>query len=359
MINLNLPINSVSFGQVSTGLLRDLYKRKKEILLAPLHDLDLASQKEDLDFKKWIEEAAARFPIEYNRENKIFRLWHLNGSLSSFAEEQVLLSFYELDNPTPQERNVIKNNHKVLFSSEETVNLFKSLGHKNVEYLPLYFDSDNFYPTNKKYFQDERIVFNISGKLERRKHHVKAIRSWIRKFGSNAKYSLQCAIYNGFLSPEQNQNLTHQMLEGKRVFNVNFLGFMGKNEIYNDFLNSSHVVLGVSGGEGWGLPEFQSAALGKHAVILNASGYKGWANDKNSILINPSGKISSVDNVFFKAGADFNQGDIYDFNEDDFISACEEAIKRVESGKKNKEGLKLQEEFSVTRFSDSILKTLN
>lgn len=359
MFSLNVPVNSVSFGQVSTGLLRDLCKRKKNVLFRSIGAVDLSTQKSDSDFKEWLDEASSRFEIEHSRKNKIFKLWHLNGSVESLSERQVLLSFYELDRPTPQELNVVRNNYKLLFSSQETVDLFKSLGNKNVEYLPLYFDSENFFRNEKQYFQDGRIVFNISGKLERRKHHVKAIRSWIRKFGNNPKYSLQCAIYNGFLSQEQNGALVHQILEGKKVFNVNFLGFMGKNEIYNDFLNSAHIVLGVSGGEGWGLPEFQSVALGKHSVILNANGYKGWANEKNSVLINPSGKISSIDNVFFKAGEKFNQGDIHDFKEDDFISGCEEAIKRVESKEKNKEGMKLQEEFSVRRFSDSVLRLIS
>jgi len=46
----------------------------------------------------------------------------------------------------------------------------------------------------------------------------------------------------------------------------------------------------MSGGEGWGLPEFQSVALGKHGVILNSSGYQDWANEKNTVMVQPNGK---------------------------------------------------------------------
>jgi hypothetical protein len=52
---------------------------------------------------------------------------------------------------------------------------------------------------------------------------------------------------------------------------------MNENSIYNEFLNSADIILGMSGGEGFGLPEFQSIALGKHAVLLNAHAYKTWA----------------------------------------------------------------------------------
>ena len=35
--------------------------------------------------------------------------------------------------------------------------------------------------------------------------------------------------------------------------------------------------------------------------------------------------------VFFPEGGQFNQGELYDFEEDDFIGGCEEAISRVDS----------------------------
>ena len=59
--------------------------------------------------------------------------------------------------------------------------------------------------------------------------------------------------------------------------------------------------------------------------------------------------------MFFRKGENFNQGSIFDFNEDDFISACEEAIKKVESNRVNEEGLKIQKDFSVSRTTDAIL----
>jgi hypothetical protein len=230
------------------------------------------------------------------------------------------------------------------------------LGCDNVHYVPLGFDSHNFESTNKEYHDDDRIVFNLCGKFEKRKHHAKAVASWIRKFGNNKKYALQCALWNPFLSGEQNNTVISSLLGGQTApFNVNFMGFMQKNSQYNDFLNSADVILGLSGGEGWGLPEFHSVAMGKHAVILNCSGYKGWANEKNAVLVEPSGKIPAYDKLFFQQGAPYNQGSIFDFDEDSFVSGCEKAIARVEKNRVNKEGTKLKEEFTYPKTLDSIL----
>ena len=81
---------------------------------------------------------------------------------------------------------------------------------------------------------------------------------------------------------------------------------------------------------------------------------------KNSILVEPKAeKIPAYDGVFFNKGNAVNQGNIFDWNEDDFISACEESIKRVESDRLNKEGLELQSEFSVDKTVNILLEGLS
>ncbi len=359
MKSFHLPINSVSFGQVSTCLVRELVARGEQFRLANIGPCDLGTQGDEAELKPVIEDLNKRFQSEHIRKDSIFKLWHLAGSIESFSQRQSLLSFYELDSPTKLELNVVKNNNKVYFSSKETVELFRNFGCSNVEYLPLGFDKWNFEETGKSYFTDDRIVFNLTGKMEKRKHHAKTVRSWIKRFGNDPKYSLQCAIYNPFFKPEDNQAITKSLLGSNKYFNVSFLGFMQKNSIYNDFLNSGDIALAMSGGEGWGLPEFQSACLGKHIVALNASGYKGWVNEENSTLVSPSGKISAVDNIFFKQGDQVNQGNIYDFDEDEFIAACEKAIEKTKANRVNEAGKKLKDEFSYAKMLDKIIQDLD
>jgi glycosyltransferase involved in cell wall biosynthesis len=358
-IPLNLVANSLSFGQVSTSILRELYNRKEEVFLSVIsNQIDLSAQEKDEDFERWIDLSRSQFLKYHSRDNRIFKLWHLNGGLDSFSKEQVLFSFYELDEPTEEEVNIVKNNYKVLFSCEEAVEHFKKAGCDNVYYVPLGFDDFNFSNLDKEFYDDDRIVFSLLGKFESRKNHARIIKAWLKKFGNNKKYSLHCALWNPFLSPEENNSVIALALEGKTYYNTVFTGFMQSNKQYNEFLNASHVVIAMSGGEGWGLPEFQSVALGKHAVVLDASGYRGWANEENSVLVKPSGKKPVYDEKFFFKGAPFNQGELYDFNEHAFIAACEEVIKRVEGSRVNEAGKKLKEKFTYSKTVDSILEHL-
>ena len=366
-IALQLPINSVSFGQISTALLRTLFEREKsgqlphDLYLFPISGIDLASQVVNQDFANWLQNKVTRALESYSKDIPVFKLWHLNGSLESYGQKQALLSFYELDNPTKIELNIARNNHLCL-SSKYAVNVFKMFGIES-EYIPLFFDHYNFQQTNKQYHADDRIVFNLCGKLERRKHHAKVIHTWIKKYGGNPKYALQCATYNVFMgqNPQEcdknNNELIRQILGGQeKPFNVSFLPHMRENAVYNDFLNSGHIIIGMSGGEGWGLPEFQSVAMGKHAVLLNAHSYKSWATPEMATFVQPSGKITSVDNMFFKQGEPFNQGNIFDWNEEEFLLGCDMALKKVAANPINTAGLELQKTYTVNSFADNVLR---
>jgi glycosyltransferase involved in cell wall biosynthesis len=361
MTTLNLPVNSVSFGQTSVGFLRHLFEKNpnEPISLFPIGESDLSAQTVvSQEFFQWIQAGFHRAIRTHNKNNPIFKLWHLQGSMESFSKNQYLFTFYELDSPTVEEINIVKNQEKVFVSSKYTKQVFEDCGCNNIVNVPLFFDKSNFSQKKKEFFLDWRITFNVVGKFERRKHHVKIIKSWIKKFGKNTKYFLNCSIYNPFMRPEENQAVWSNLVEGVRYENVQFLNFMPKNDLYNDYLNSGDIVIGLSGGEGWGLPEFHSVALGKHAVILNAHSYRDWATNENSVLVNPSGKIEAYDNKFFVKGNIFNQGNIFDWNEDAFIAGCEEAIKRVEANRLNTAGLALQEKFNVGRFVDTIVNEI-
>jgi len=356
---LNIPINSVSFGQISTILLREFYFNKISIPICPIgQNIDLSTQEITQEFIDYLNQNINLFYTKHSRKNNIFKLWHINGSLESLSEKQILLSFYELDNPTDVEINIVKNNHKVLFTSQYTVDLFNRAGCANVKYIPLCFDKYNFKTIEKQYFSD-RIVFNLLGKLEKRKNHKKVIQSWLKKYGNNRKYHLQCSIFNPFLKVEDQEHLIKNIiLENKEYYYISFLNFLQANSEYNDLLNSADIWIGLSGGEGWGLPEFHSVGLGKHGIIMNEHGYKGWANQSNSTLIKGSSKIEAYDGIFFNKVQPYNQGNIYDFDEDEFIDACEKTIAKVEKNKINLNGLKLQEEFSSEKFYNNIIKEL-
>tara|TARA_Y100000310_G_scaffold344500_1_gene457591 strand:+ start:236 stop:1330 length:1095 start_codon:yes stop_codon:yes gene_type:complete len=361
-LSFNTPINRVSFGQVSLALLREAFVNKDEVLSLPISNPDLSSHaaSTDKDFFNWVEKGIRDFPTKHSRDRPTFKLWHLEkqNGFSHVSDNQALMTFYELDSPTELEINIAKNSRKLIVTSRFTKEVFESAG-VSADYIPLGFDESNFQTLDKQYHTDGRIVFNLCGKFEFRKRHTKILSAWAKKYGNNKKYALQAAVFNPFIDENGNNEAISKALNGERYFNISFLPMMQTNEMYNDFLNSGNIVIGMSGGEGWGLPEFQSVCLGKHAVILDAHGYQSWANSENSVMVSSTSKIDCVDGLFFKKGESNNQGKIFDWTEDDFLSACDMAIERVEADRVNQEGLKLKEEFSYKNTYQKILEVLN
>lgn len=357
-LNIQVPLNVVSFGQVSVTILREFFKKGYQPCLFPIGPIELQSQQIDQEFGTWIQSCLNKSIKYYKRDNPLFKLWHLHDAMNSVSLKQTLYTFYELDSPTDEEINIASNIDSLVFSSNHAKRVFEDSGVTNCTNIPLGFDVSNFKKTSEANFTDGRIIFNVVGKLERRKHHHKLIRAWLKKYGNDKRYYLQCAIWNPFFKPEELQHYYNQILDGKQYFNIEFHPFFGSNYDYNQFLNSGHIVLGMSGGEGWGLPEFHSVGIGKHAVIHACSSYLDWANEENSILIKPNGKVPAYDGKFFAQGNFFNQGNIFTFDDDEFLNGCDLAIERYKNNPINWAGLKLQQEFTYEKTVSELEKII-
>ena len=355
--SVQLPLNNLSFGQVGFNLLHEFYKKGLRPAIFTDGNVDPSAYDFDPQFLNWIKSGINIAPVKHSRDHTVLRLWHINDSWRTYSDRQILLTFHETDSLTNAEANIASSS-ELCVTSKFTQKVFKEKN-LNSTLCSLGFDSLHFKKINKQYFDDGRITFNLCGKFEKRKHHAKVIKAWIKKFGKNKKYSLQCSLHNPFYQ-DQNQlkSIYSEILGNKHIFNVTFMQFMPKNAVYNDYLNSGDIVIGMSGGEGWGLPEFHSVGLGKHAVMLNATAYKEWATSENSVLLEPSGKIEVYDNKFFVKGGPFNQGNIFDFDEDNFIAGCEQAIERHQKNPINEAGLKIQTDFTYSKLADNLISLI-
>ena len=351
---INAPINGLSFGNVSVNILRELFKKNIDLVFFPIGDkaeMD-AYDKIDPDFVKYLQAATNDRYSKISKDIPSLKLWHIFGSETRYSKNQSLFTFHEVSEVTNIEKNLLKLQDNIFVSSNYTKNIFNLNGLDNVTHVPLGFDND-FQITNKTYLQD-KIHFGILGKFENRKNTARIIKSWLKLFGNKPEYQLSCAITNPFLDKARFQNELLKVLEGKNYNNLNFVPHMQTNSEVNDFLNSIDIDLGgLSGAEGWNLPSFNASALGKWSVVINATAHKDWATNDNSILIEPSSLKDCYDDVFFKKGQAFNQGQFFDISDQEMDDAI---LKSVSYAKKpNPEGLKLQKQFTYEKTVETIL----
>lgn len=339
-LNVNVPLNSVSFGNVSFNILREFYRKGITCAIFPKGgNVDLSAYKIEPGFGAWLEQGINQRYSRVDRKVPTFTVWHISESQFKASDKQFLLTFHETSEPTKEECNILKQQDFTFFSSSYSVNNFKEAGVDNVGYIPLGLDED-FVRIEERLMSKDVIHTVVIGKAEKRKRTEQMIKIWIKKFGGNHRHQLTLLIDNPFFKPEQMQAFYQNLFEnGQKPFNVNILPRVKTNAEMNQLYNSADISLNCSGGEGWDIPAHTATALGKWAVVSNATSHKDWATKDNSILVEPNGMEVCYDNFFFAPGQPFNQGSFYTFTDEAIAAGLDEAVKRF--GAVNEEGLKL------------------
>lgn len=356
MLNIECPLNSLSLGQVSVGLLRELYSRKIDVNLFPLGgNVDLSAQPVDNDFFSWLQHSINKATFDYKPSLPSLTIWHLNGSFKTFpGKNKVLWTAHETNSVTETEKNICNAYSKVFVTSEYSRDVF-SKKVKNVDWCPNYFDSVSFCKKEIKK-EDGVIQFLLCGKLEKRKLTREIISFWASMFGSNPKFRLNLLVSNPFINNGRVDDIIDSIFKGQRPWNINILPFQEQNSVINDIINFVDIdISGLSGAEGWNLPAFNSICLDKTSIILNAHAHKSYANEQNSILVDSAGMVDIYDGVFFNKGAAFNQGQMDTI---DYKSAEKAFVKAISGEFVNKGGEQLANKFSVSNTADILLNYL-
>ncbi len=123
---VQVPLNSLSFGQVSFNLLYEFYKLglNPHIFKSSDHQIDFSAYDFEQDFTNWIIKNHNEALLKHNRNIPCIRLWHINDSLRTYSNRQILLTFHETDQLTPIEANILKNS-EVCVTSKYTQDVFK------------------------------------------------------------------------------------------------------------------------------------------------------------------------------------------------------------------------------------------
>ena len=356
-LTVNAPINSLSFGNVSTNILRQLYKKNAELTFFPIGDnVEISAfDKIKKDFVDYLQNSTNKRFETINKNTPCLKLWHIFGSESRFSKNQSLYTFHETSDLTKIEKNLLKTQDLIFVSSNYTKKIFDINGIENVVHAPLGFD-DDFFITNKEYLPN-KIHFGLMGKFEYRKNTSRIIKTWLKLFGNKPEYQLSCVVNNSFLDKSKFQIEITKILDGKHYNNINFIPTIKTNSEVNDYLNSIDIDLGgLSGAEGWNLPSFNATALGKWSVVMNATAHKDWATNDNSILIEPSRMKDAHDGVFFNKGHEFNQGQFFDISDEEMENAILSSLPYAK--KPNLEGLKLQKTTTYENTVDIILSAI-
>jgi hypothetical protein len=351
------PFNDLSFGQVSYNLAKAMYRSNINVSIFPIGEsINLSAyDKIDPSFFEWLKKSIENRYNDIDINTKTLQLWHIRGSDSRPTSNSNLFTFHEISGVTDTEKSVCSLHNNVIFSSSFSKKIFDKAGVKNCSFSNIGFDEE-IEKNNKTYFKDI-IHFVLIGKWESRKNTEKIIKTWLSIFGNKKDYRLTCLVENPFISPESMSSLIGNCFDGKDYFNITFLPRLKTNSEMVDLYNSCDIDLsGLSSAEGWNLPSFNATCLGKWSCVANNTAHTDWANKENCILVNSLKEKEPYDNVFFRKGDYYNQGEIYEVSEESIRDALSRSLSFAK--KPNLEGEKLKEIFTYDNCLKNILSII-
>jgi len=357
--SLEVPLCHTSLGVVSMGILVELFNRGVYPNIFPLGAIDISLFTALPEgFREWLQLCLNKAQGKFKRGEESVRIFHVQNSHSRIGQHSRLYCPHECSTLTDIEKNILSNHDRVLVPSNYNKQIFERHGIA-ATVCPNFFDSANIHPT--KVHKDENVtVWSFFGKLEKRKNIIPTIRAWDKLYGGKKEHRLHLSVFNMFLfpnvPPEQKLAAHKAWIENELGFplkwNVELFNFLSFSD-FNQLLNCTDIDLsGLSGSEGFGLPFHSTRCLGRRGISLNAHAHLDYADNQNSVLVQPNGMEDIKDGVFF-SGAGFNVGEKYTFAEDDAMRAMEEALARPEPSQEAAQALK--ERFSVANTVDILL----
>ncbi len=367
--SIELPLNQTGLGQVGIGVAVEIFSRNLYPNIFCIGDPNFQFTNLPEGFQEWFKLCTSKALRKYDKDQPGIKIWHIEGSQARLTNNMSLYTVSELDGITAQEKNIMGQYSKVLVPSNYSKQIFEANGLNPCVYCPNFYDTRVFSKVEvqrKGLEEGEVTIFGIFGKMEKRKRTVETIRAWARKFGGDKKYRLNALIFNHFFmnqyridpkfAVQAHRQYIEQEIGTSLPWNITIHSYLNKEE-YNLAANAIDIDLSLSGGEGFGLPTLTSRVLGKRGVALKAHSFVDFCSDENTTWVNPSGKEECYDGIFFHKGHSFNQGSIFCWNEDEAISAMEEAVGKEKPDPKI--GEDLAEKFSAKRTVDILLDGIN
>jgi glycosyltransferase involved in cell wall biosynthesis len=258
-------------------------------------------------------------------------------------------TFFEVNNLTDLEYNHLKSLDQPIVPSKWASDICFDSG-LSPEVCPPGYNEDVFKPMD---YIPQKCIFLSVGKWEVRKQQDQIVRAFGKAFGNNDNVALWMSCDNRFIK--------EFVAEKKRAYK-NFLGdrlhLIDYLPTQNDLarvMQMSYCFVAPSLAEGWNLPLLESMGCGKFNIATNYSAHTEFCDAQSTILIEPTGLVPAVDNMWFKEGSETNNGEWCSYNEDDLVEAMKIAYQQYQDGViLNNEALKNAQKFTWLKSAQTM-----
>lgn len=282
-LNLNCPINSLSYGLVGYNILKEVSK-KIDVTLFPIGQIQMDEDKDQKLLQSCLDQNKS-----FKNLAPSLRIFHQFSMAESIGWGcRIGFPIFELDDFNEREINHMQSLDYIFVCSQwaKTI-VVNKLGFKEsqVEVIPLGVDrlifNENIQPTFTK---SETVFLNI-GKWEIRKGHDFLLEAFNKTFSKEDNVVLVMHSECPFDKERTQQwmNYYKNSKLGDKIFFVEQR--VPSQKLVASLIKSADCCVFPSRAEGWGLPLLESLSIGKPIITTNYSGQTEFVNKNNALLI--------------------------------------------------------------------------
>lgn len=359
-MNLQTPINTLSYGYVGYNLAKNLIKQCKksnnglppeDIVIYPIGnpEPDLYKELESHDWR------VSDWCLFGNSDN--LKIWHQHGLHEFVPGGGINVGFpiFELNRFTETEKRSMKHCDRLFVCSHWAKGIVEDqLPNVPVTVIPLGVDRSIFNEHDNK-SRPQTVFFNC-GKWEVRKGHDILVQAFNAAFGREDRVELWMMPHNPFIGEAGNVEWTNRY---KRSTLGDKIRFIPRQDTHRDVYNIMRQVdCGVfpARAEGWNLELLELLSCGKNVIATNYAGHTEFINDKNSLLLDVAKMSPAEDGIWF-----FGQGEWAEPNFDQLVSNLRKVHRLKQNGELhlNSEGIETSRKFSWANSALIVLREMN
>jgi glycosyltransferase involved in cell wall biosynthesis len=238
-------------------------------------------------------------------------------------------TFSELNRLTPIEKNHLNSLETVIVPTGWQAEVYRQNGvDSRIEVCNAGYNDDIFTPCK---YMPPKCVFLSIGKWEVRKQQDQIVTAFHKAFSEQDNVELWLSCDNKFIKEfVDEKKRAYKDLLGDRL---KIIGRVQSPFDLARIIQQSYCFVAPSLAEGWNLPLLEAMACGKFSIATNYSGHTEFTNKDTTHLLQPTGLVPAVDNMWFRENSPTNCGEWCSYSEDDLISAMWTVLEDYKSGK--------------------------
>lgn len=316
-LNLNAPINTLSYGLTSFNILRELSRHGVDVALWPIGKSEVDSQAYPYGLTT-VEKAINKARYFENTDAPSLRIFHQFSMAERIGKGKAIgFPIFELDTFNDVERRHLRSLDEIFVTCDWAKQVIANNGISvPCHVVPLGYDPEIFKPSENRVVRSKAFTFGNVGKYEKRKGHDELVEIFNKAFEPSDDVQLLIACENPFPNSGVDEFKKRAKMT-KMGDKIRFIPRLRSQLELADFYAVCDCMVFPSRAEGWNLPLLECLAMNIPCIATDYSAHTEFCTSLECNLVKIDELEPANDGIWFHGQG--NWASIGDYEKEQFI----------------------------------------